>query len=419
MDPAGERAAFEELVLETAYRPRSPGVLLAELEGQLRYQPEQRRDGLEALAEALALVFSAGVEEGLPALAGAARENPEQPLCQYYLLAARLQAGDASGAREALAGLARADPDDPMVEQLGLHLEGRPIPGISEERRLGNLARFAATPLLRNPYHLAVGSIFEAIRERERARVLDIGVGGGAQMSELLGLLGREDHRVRRLEVVGLDFVDEFLAAAGERLAAGAAELAGRVEVVYTPVRGQVEALDDEAVERITAGGPLDAVNATIALHEVPGEAKLAALRAIRRLAPRRFALAEWNYCLENVLPETSVEFLLNIRRATTGMVAALRERLPLGEARAVAGDWMSMAGGQLTGPAAGRQECFLDATTWRALLERCGFAVTAPGEALLGYAQDAAAVRVEGWYVATSRYAGAAPIALIEASAA
>jgi hypothetical protein len=155
-----------------------------------------------------------------------------------------------------------------------------------------------------------------------------------------------------------------------------------------------VEALDDAVADRITEGGPLDAANATIALHEVPGEAKVDALRNLRRLAPRCFVLAEWNYCLENVLPETSVEFLFNIRRATAAMVAALRAHYPLSEARAVARTWLSVAGGQLTCAASDRQECFLDIATWTALLELCGFAVSAP--------------------VATSRYANGTPIALV-----
>ena len=38
-------------------------------------------------------------------------------------------------------------------------------------------SRLARTPLLRNPYRLAVQSVFEAIRDTEHARVLDVGVG--------------------------------------------------------------------------------------------------------------------------------------------------------------------------------------------------------------------------------------------------
>lgn len=412
------RGAFAQLVAETRYRPSTPDALLSELEGQLLYQPDARRDGLDALASALALLFTEGPERAVPPLSRLARQHREQPLCHFYLFAAHRQAGDLDAAGHALDALAEVDPEDPMVELFRLSLDGKPIPGISEEVRLANIAKFASTALLRNPYRLAVGAVFEAIRDRTDARVLDVGVGSGAQMSELLSLLAVRDHRLRRLEIVGLDFVEEFLETAGRSIVTRAEEFAG-IEVTYRPILGKIEALEGATIEQITEHGPLSAVNATIALHEVPGEAKCTALRNLRNLAPSRFVLSEWNYCLENVLPETSVEFLCNVRRVTAAMVAALREKFPVGEARAVVRDWLSMAGGQLTCPAAERQECFLDATTWKALLERSDFEVIAPAPAILRYAdgERPAAIGPGGWFVASSRYANSSPNVLIEAA--
>jgi hypothetical protein len=135
-----------------------------------------------------------------------------------------------------------------------------------------------------------------------------------------------------------------------------------------------------------------------------------------RRLAPRRFVLAEWNYCLENTLAETSIEFLFNIRRVTAAFVAALRERHPLSEARAVARDWMSLDKGQLTCNAVERQECFLDVNTWIALLELSGYEVLRPHQDLLLHAPGATLGEAD-LYVATSHYANAVPIALVQAS--
>ena len=59
----------------------------------------------------------------------------------------------------------------------------------------------------------------EAIRGDEIARVLDVGVGSGAQLVELLALLRTHEHRVRRIELIGLDFMDEFLERANSVLA--------------------------------------------------------------------------------------------------------------------------------------------------------------------------------------------------------
>lgn len=412
-----QRAAFEELVAGTAQRPRGAADVRRDLEGQLCYQAEPHGDALDELAAALTPALHGRVDDALPALADLAHAHPRQPLCQLYWCAALLEAGHAQHVGTALGAWRQVDPSDPMAELLALALADEEIPGITEQRRLANLAKFAATPLLRNPYRLAVRSIFEVIRDREGVRVLDVGVGSGAQMCALVDLLGRESHGVRRIEIVGLDFVESFLAAAGDAISDRAAPLTGRVDVRYRPVPARIDALSDAELERLVADGPLDAVNATIALHEVSGEAKLDALHNIRRLAPARFVLAEWNYCLENTLPETSVEFIYNTRRFLSAMVAALRERHHHAEARAVARDWLSMAGGQLTCPAPRRQECFLDATTWIALLERAGFAVAPPRQELPAHADPAGSAWIDDSYVATSRYANGCPVALIEAS--
>lgn len=412
-----KRQTFEQLVKATAYRPSSPETILPELERQTLYHTDPRREGLEALADALAQAFAGFLSEAEPLLAGLASEHREQPLCRYYLFAVQRQAGDGAAARKSLGHLERIDPGDPMVDLFRLHFAGKPIPGITEEVRLANIRKLASTPLLKNPYQLAVGAIFEEIRDREQARVLDVGVGSGAQMGELLGLLQRQPHRLGRLEIVGLDFVPEFLETAGRNILARARELAGRVAVSYRPVLGRIEALGGAALRAITAAGPLDAANASIALHEVPGEAKADALHHLRAVAPRRFVLVEWNYCLENVLPETSVEFLFHVRRAAAGMVAALREQYPVAEAREVVRGWLTQAGGQLTCPAAQRQECFLDTASWKVLLEASGFSLRPPSPHLPKYVQhpDRAGPGHEPWYLAAYQDQGAAPITLLE----
>lgn len=412
-----DRAAFERLVRETAYRPSTVQRILAELDLQMLYHAEPRREGLEDLAHGLAQAFAGFLGEAELLLSRLTRQHREQPLTHYYLFAVQRQAGDAAAAKESLSNLGRIDPGDPMVDLLRLHFEGKPIPGITEEVRLANIRKFAGTPFLKNPYQLAVRAIFEEIRDREHARVLDVGVGSGAQMGELLGLLQRQPHRLRRLEIVGLDFVQEFLETAGRNILARAQDLAGRVAISYRPVQGRIEALDGAALRAITSEGPLHAANASIALHEVPGEGKGVALWNLRALAPRRFVLVEWNYCLENVLPETSVEFLFNVRRVAAAMIAALREAHPLAEAREVVRGWLTQAGGQLTCPAGQRQECFLDAASWKALLEASGFVLRPPDPNLLRHAghPDRAGLGAEPWYLAAYQDRGAAPIVLLE----
>jgi len=410
---AGEREAFEELVARTAHTPRSAAALRSELARQLVFQARPARDGLDELASLLAHWLDG--HRDLDAVAELVSRYPSQPLVQFYAFAMRRQAGDDDGARASLEALRDLDPGDPVAAQLAAALEGTEIRAASQEERLANIAKHASTPLLRNPYQLAVGAIFEAIRDLERARVLDVGVGSGAQLAALLELLRTDDHRLRRIELVGLDFMYEFLARAGARVASSAP---GNVEVVFVPVRGRVEELDDAQVRELRGPAGIDAANASISLHEVRGERKTAALRNLRRVAPSHLLLAEWNYCLENVLPTDSMDFLLNVRAASAAFVAALVERYPLDDARAVVRDWLSQGGGQLAAPAESRQECFLHVSTWRALLEQAGFRVAPVEERWLTYAESGARATIEddGTWIATSRHGDWAPIALLHA---
>lgn len=418
MQAVRDRAAFERLVADTAIRPAAEREIAAELERQTRYHPEPDHSGLDELAGLLRRRF---VDDDLrldASIEDLERAFAWQPLVHLYGFALRREAGQEAAARRSLDALLEVDPGDPMAAYLDAFMRSEPVVSASEEARMANIAKFASTPLLKNPYSLAVGVLFEAIRGLARARVLDVGIGSGAQMEALLTVLGQLPHHLDRLEIVGLDFMPEFLIAAGERIAAAATALAPKIEVVYEPVEGRVEALDDRAVRAI-AGRGLDAANATIALHEVPGESKLDALSNLRRLAPARLVVAEWNYCLENVLSELSTEFVFNVRRVAAAMVAALRERYTIEESRAVVRDWLSQGAGQLTCSSEQRQECFLDVTTWKALLEHCEFKVLAVDQRWPQHAAQPqhAAAATEGWYLNTSNYAGTGPIALLVAS--
>jgi SAM-dependent methyltransferase len=410
----GEREAFERLVAQTAYRAQSPDSLRIELERQLAFQSRPSAEGLDELAVLLARWL--GGERDLGGIAPLVEAHPGQPLVHFYAFAMRREGGDAEAALASLSALRELDPSDPHAAQLASHLAGEAVVAASEEMRLANIAKLATTPLLRNPYQLAIGAIFEAIRGQEVARVLDVGVGSGAQLVELLALFRAHKHRVRRIELVGLDLMDEFLERAGERIASAGAP--DGTEVVYVPVRGRIEELDEAQVREIGGATQLDAANATISLHEVPGERKLAALQNLRRVSPRHLVIAEWNYCLENTLAETSVEFLLNVRRASADFVSALTERYPHDEARAVVRDWLSQGGGQITCPAERRQECFLHVASWRALLEQTGFRTAPVEERWLAYADngDRASVEDGATWIATSRYGGWPPIALLHA---
>ena len=398
----------------------SPAAIRGALAGQLSYQPEPTEAGLDELSQCLAAHFASPDRALGRAAARLAERHPSQALCHLYAFAIQRELGDDGAASESLAALLHTDPEDPIAQMFALALAGERIVAASDAQRLANIAKLAATPLLHNPYQLAVGAIFDTIRDCEQARVLDVGVGSGGQIVELVRLLTGTYHRLRRLEIVGLDFVEGFLQTASEKIAAAAAPLGSRVEISFEPVYGKIEGLDRSTIDLIR-GQRLDAANATIALHEVPGEHKLTALANLCDLAPRRLVIAEWNYRLENTMPATSVEFVFTVRSVAAAIVAALSQTHTSGDARDVVRAWLSQAGGQLTVPARQRQECFLDVTTWVALLDHAGFAIVRPDRALLDHADDGerASIPAGGLWVETSRYARTVPIALILATAA
>ena len=127
--------------------------------------------------------------------------------------------------------------------------------------------------------------------------------------------------------------------------------------------------------------------------------------------------LVEWNRLLV-FLPATSVEFFFKIRSIATAWVVGLQERCPLAEAHDIVRAVLAPGDGQVTCPAAVRQECYLDAGCWKALLEATGFSVRNPSPALLEYADrpDLAARGPVPWYLAAYRDRDIIPLVPLEA---
>jgi len=144
-----EREAFERLVAETAYRPRSREALRAELERQLAFQSRPNVQGLDELAALLARWLCG--ERDLGDVAQLAETHSGQPLVHFYAFAMRREAGHAEAARSSLAALRELDPGDPLAAQLAASLAGEAVAAASEEARLANIAKLATTALLRNP----------------------------------------------------------------------------------------------------------------------------------------------------------------------------------------------------------------------------------------------------------------------------
>ena len=74
-----------------------------------------------------------------------------QPLVHLYGFALRREAGSEAAARRSLNALMEADPGDPMAVVFDASLRSQTVVSASEEARMANIAKFATTPLLKNP----------------------------------------------------------------------------------------------------------------------------------------------------------------------------------------------------------------------------------------------------------------------------
>jgi hypothetical protein len=200
--------------------------------------------------------------------------------------------------------------------------------------------------------------------------VLEVGVGAGTQIIALLERLTSDPGAVETLEIVGLDVVQEYLDGVESRLEASRG---GLLPFTFEPVLGRIESIDDGTHERI-ARGAVTAINASIVLHEIPGQGKLTALENLGRFEQATLALAEWNFTTEKVLASREFLFLFNMRGAAAAMVRAVRPQHGLDTARNGVRIWLSQGSDQLAGGADERQECFLSADAWDQLLALTGW---------------------------------------------
>lgn len=171
-----------------AYRPATVEAVLSDLVFQTLFYHNPDRTGLDELAAALLQAFSGRLTEARARLSNLADQYREQPLCHFYLFAVHYQTGDVEAARNSLGRVSHLRPEDPVVNLLRGHFDGKPVEPTTQSTRLAFLRTFAGATLLRNAYQLAVGAMFEAIREtrphlrhRRRKRRPDLRVAGFAR----------------------------------------------------------------------------------------------------------------------------------------------------------------------------------------------------------------------------------------------
>lgn len=191
-----------------------------------------------------------------------------------YLLAAGLQAKATSEGREAA----------------NLYLRGFDVPHLN----LYHLLR-KSDPLVQAAHPIANAVVAELLGDAERATIIDLGTGDGAQLSRLLGLLG-ERGKLRALTIVAVDLGAEELMATSERMAKVAA--AARIDLTFVPVPSMLEDIDAGTWAMMATTPSPRVVNASFSLHhmrarEGRGDPREEIFDRLHALAPAGLVMCE------------------------------------------------------------------------------------------------------------------------------
>ena len=145
-------------------------------------------------------------------------------------------------------------------------------------------------PFVRFSQQIVNAAIVEAMQGAEEVTLVDIGIGQGTQMLNVVerakGLT-----ELKRLHIVGIEPFGEALAKAGETLLACNGQVP--FEIRFTAIHDSVENMDFAALQNL--GGKV-IVNASLALHHIQsGEQRTATIAKIRQIKPDAFLLIEPN----------------------------------------------------------------------------------------------------------------------------
>ena len=154
-----------------------------------------------------------------------------------------------------------------------------------------------AIPAVPQGYAVANQYQLHSLRAARRPALLEIGIGKGAQVLELLSELARDPGQVERIRIIALDPNRDVLAESTEAIERMRATLPFEVEVY--PLATLVERCDDDDYARFfELGEGALTVNAAFTLHHTvrsDNESRTRLLARLRSLRPKVFTLVEPN----------------------------------------------------------------------------------------------------------------------------
>jgi len=145
-------------------------------------------------------------------------------------------------------------------------------------------------PFVRFSQQIANNAIVKEMEDTEEATIVDIGIGQGKQMLNIIEQ-AKHLHELKKLHIVGIEPFAEALAKAEEMILTcnGKAPF----EITFTPISGAVEDLDFTVLQNLR--GKI-IVNASLALHHIQsGSQRTETITKIRQINPDAFILIEPN----------------------------------------------------------------------------------------------------------------------------
>ncbi|MEO0536111.1 MAG: GRAS family protein [Cyanobacteria bacterium P01_A01_bin.123] len=179
-----------------------------------------------------------------------------------------------------------------IADKANLYLQPYQIPQI----QLFNLLA-SKVPLVSLVSELATGLMIDACDGRDDVTLIDIGIGTGRQMVELLYHLAHKRRSPQRVHIIGIEPSIQSLSLAQKAILATAHGLP--FEVTFTPFCNGIEDLDNQAWQQLSHQCNCPIINASFALHHICDiarqDVRTAVLQRLHQLNPTLIVLSEPN----------------------------------------------------------------------------------------------------------------------------
>ncbi len=191
-----------------------------------------------------------------------------------------------------------------VADKANLYLKPYEIPQIQLFNLLAN-----QVPLVSQISELATGLLIDACNGRDDITLIDIGIGTGRQMVELLHQLACLHRKPQRVNIIGIEPSLQSLSLAQQTILAAAYELG--LDVTFTAFRNGIEDLNAQDWQQLKDQCDRPIINASFALHHICDKAgqdvRTEMLQRLHQLNPALIVLSEPN--TDHLEPDFRIRF--------------------------------------------------------------------------------------------------------------